>query len=142
MDILRREIKKQIEYCIKFDRYKAGIFVSDTSKIGKINEILDEINKIVGKLYVIKSRKNELFVEFLNGSSMRVFVPSDNCRGCKFNGFLIDEDIAQDVKDCIIHPMIVQRLIEVDDGILEFEDTLETNKRIVEVEMQETSYDN
>lgn len=135
MDNLRREIKKQIEYCINFDRYKAGIFVSDTSKISKTNEILGEINKTVGKLYVIKSRKNELFVEFLNGSSIRVFVLSGNCRGCRFNGFLIDEDIAQDVKNCIIQPMIVPRLIEVDDGIFEFEDRSETNKRIVEVEM-------
>lgn len=135
MDILMREIKKQIEYCIKFDRYKAGIFVSDTLKIGKINEILDEINKIVGKLYVIKSRKNELFVEFLNGSSMRVFVPSDNRRGFKCNGCLIDENIAQDIKNCILRPMIIPRLIEVDDGVLEFEDRLETNKRIVEVEI-------
>lgn len=49
--------------------------------------------------------------------------------------FLIDEDIAQDVKNCIIQPMIVPRLIEVDDGIFEFEDRPETNKRIVEVEM-------
>ena len=134
MDNLRREIKKQIEYCINFDRYKAKIFVSDTSKIGKINEILDEINKIVGKLYVIKSKKNELFVEFLNGSSMRVFDPSDNCRGYRINGCLIDENIAQDVKYCLIYPRIMQRHVEVD-GILEFEDIAETNKRIVEVEI-------
>ena len=134
MDNLRREIKKQIEYCTNFDRYKAGIFVSDISKISKINEILDEINKTVGKLYVIKSRKNELFMEFLNGSSIRVFVLSGNCRGCKFNGCLIDEDIAQDVKDCIIYPMIMRRYVEVN-GVFEFEDRLETNKRIIEVEV-------
>lgn len=134
MDNLNREIKKQVEHCLNFNRYKAGIFVSDTSKIGKINEILDEINKIVGKLYVIKSRKNELYVEFWNSSSMKVFVPSDNCRGYKINGCLIDEDIAQDVKDCIIYPRIMQRYVEVD-GVLKFEDRLETNKRIVEVEI-------
>lgn len=55
MDILRREIKKQIEYCIKFDRYKAGFFVSDVSKINKIKEILDGVNKIVGQMmHVVK----------------------------------------------------------------------------------------
>ena len=124
MDNLNREIKKQVEHCLNFNMYKAGIFVSDTSKIGKINEILDEINKIVGKLYV----------EFWNSSSMKVFVPSDNCRGYKINGCLIDEDIAQDVKDCIIYPRIMQRYVEVD-GVLKFEDRLETNKRIVEVEI-------
>ena len=134
MDNLELEIKKQIEYCINFNRYKAGFFVSDTSKINKIKEILDGVNKIVGQMmYVVKSKENELYVEFWNGSSMKVFVPSDNCRGCKFNGCLIDEDIAQDVKDCIIYPMIMQRFVEVD-GVLEFEDRLETNKRIVEVE--------
>lgn len=134
MDNLRREIKKQVEYCLNFNRYKAGFFVSDASKIDKIKEILDEVNKIIGRLYVVKSKKNELYVEFLNGSSMKVFVPSDNCRGCKFNGCLIDESIAQDIKDYIIQPMIIQRYVEVD-GVFEFEDRLETNKRIVEVEI-------
>lgn len=135
MDNLNREIKKQVEHCLNFNRYKAGIFVSDTSKIGKINEILDEINKIVGKMmHIAKLKENELYVEFWNGSSMKVFVPSDNCRGYKINGCLIDEDIAQDTKDCIIYPRIMQRYVEVD-GVLKFEDRLETNKRIVEVEI-------
>lgn len=134
MDSLRREIKKQVEYCLNFNRYKAGFFVSDVSKIGKIKEILDGVNKIVGQMYVIKSNQNWLYVEFLNGSNMKVFVPSDYWRGCKFNGCLIDENITQDVKDYIIYPMIMQRYVEVD-GVLKFEDRLETNKRIVEVEI-------
>lgn len=135
MDTLRREIKKQVEYCLNFNRYKAGFFVSDSSKIGKIKEILDGVNKIVGQMmHVVKRKENELYVEFWNGSSMKVFVPSDNCRGYKINGCLIDEDIAQDVKNCIIYPMIIQRYVEVD-GVLEFEDRLETNKRIVDVEI-------
>ena len=135
MDNLNREIKKQVEYCLNFNRYKAGFFVSDVSKINKIKEILDGVNKIVGQMmHVVKLKENELYVEFWNGSSMKVFVPSDNCRGYKINGCLIDEDIAQDVKDCIIYPMIMQRYVEVN-GILEFEDKLETNKRIVEVEI-------
>lgn len=136
MDNLKREIKKQVEYCLNFNRYKAGFFVSDVSKINKIKENLDGVNKIVGQMmYVVKSKENELYVEFWNGSSMKVFVPSDNCRGYKINGCLIDEDIAQDIKNCILRSMIVPRLIEVDDGVLEFEDRLETNKRIVEVEI-------
>ena len=135
MDNLNREIKKQVEYCLNFNRYKAGFFVSDVSKINKIKEILDGVNKIVGQMmHVVKLKENELYVEFWNGISMKVFVPSDNCRGYKINGCLIDEDIAQDVKDCIIYPMIMQRYVEVN-GILEFEDKLETNKRIVEVEI-------
>lgn len=136
MDNLRREIKKQVEFCLNFNGYKAGLFISDVSKIDKIKGILDGVNKIVGQMmYVVKLKENELYVKFWNDSNIKVFAPSDNCRRCKFNGCLIDEDIAQDVKDCIIYPMIVPRLIEVDDGIFEFEDRLETNKRIVEVEM-------
>lgn len=49
-------------------------------------------------MYVVKSKENELYVEFWNGSSMKVFVPSDNCRGYRINGCLIDENIAQDIK--------------------------------------------
>lgn len=88
MDNLRREIKKQVEYCLNFNRYKAGFFVSDASKINKIKEILDGVNKIDGQMmHVVKLKENELYVEFWNGSSMKVFVPSGNCRGCRFNGF-------------------------------------------------------
>lgn len=135
MDNLKREIKKQVEYCLNFNRYKAGFFVSDVSKINKIKETLDGVNKIVGQMmHVVKLKENELYVEFWNDSSIKVFVPSDNCRGYKINGCLIDEDIAQDVKDCIIYPLIMQRYAEVD-GVLKFEDRLETNKRIVEVEI-------
>lgn len=70
MDNLKK-IKKQIEYCLNFNRYKAGFFVSDVSKINKIKEILDGVNKIVGQMmYVVKSKENELYVEFWNSSSM------------------------------------------------------------------------
>ena len=135
MDNLRREIKKQVEYCLNFNRYKAGFFVSDVSKIDKIKEILDGVNKIVGQMmHVVKLKENELYVEFWNGSSMKVFVPSENCRGYKFNALLIYKSIEQDVKDCIVYPTIIRRYVEVD-GVLKFEDRLETNKRIVEVEI-------
>lgn len=64
----------------------------------------------------------------------KVFVPSDNCRGYRINGCLIDENIAQDIKNCILRPIIVPRLVEID-GVSKFEDRLETNKRIVEVKI-------
>ncbi len=136
MDSLELEIIKQIVYCLNFERYKAGFFVSDVSKIDKIKEILDGVNKIVGQMYIVKSNQNWLYVEFLNGSSMKVLVASDHWRGCKFNGLLIDKSIEQDVKDCIVYPTIIRRYVEVD-GVLKFEDRIETNKRIVEVDVGE-----
>lgn len=114
MDNLNREIKKQVEYCLNFNRYKARFFVSDVSKINKIKEILDGVNKIVGQMmHVVKLKENELYVEFWNGSSMKVFVPSDNCRGYKINGCLIDEDIAQDIKNCILRQRSYQDLLRL-----------------------------
>lgn len=59
MDGLRREIKKQIEYCINFDGYKAGVFVSDALKIGKIKEILKKENEANLQLQIIKYRFTE-----------------------------------------------------------------------------------
>lgn len=114
MDNLNREIKKQVEYCLNFNRYKARFFVSDVSKINKIKEILDGVNKIVGQMmHVVKLKENELYVEFWNGSSMKVFVPFDNCRGYKINGCLIDEDIAQDIKNCILRQRSYQDLLRL-----------------------------
>lgn len=76
-----------------------------------------------------------MFVAFSNGSYMKIFQPSENCRGYKFNGCLIDENIAQDVKDCIIYPIIMPRLIKFDDGRIEFEDWSEVKNRIVTVKI-------
>lgn len=137
MDSLRREIKKQIEYCINFDGYKAGVFVSDTSKINKINEILKKENEANLQLQIIKYRftEREMFVEFSNGSYMKIFQPSENCRGYKFNGCIVDADIRQEIKHCIIYPIIAPRLIKIDDSYIGFEDWSETNKRVVEVEI-------
>lgn len=137
MDILRREIKKQVEYCINFDGYKAGIFVSDTSKIDKIKEILEKENEANPQLQIIKYRftKREMFVEFSNGSYIKIFRASENCRGCKFNGCIIDTNIKQEIKKCIIRPSIIPRLIKIDDSCIEFEDWSEVDKRIVEVEI-------
>ena len=137
MDNLRREIKKQIEYCINFDRYKAGIFVSDMSKIGKIKEILKKENEVNLQLQIIKCRfiEREMFVEFSNGSYIKIFLASENCRGCRFNGCIVDTNIKQDIINCIIRPSIIPRLIKIDDSCFEFEDWSETKKRIVEVEI-------
>lgn len=137
MDNLRREIKKQIEYCLNIDRYKAGIFVSDTSKIGKINEIFEKENEANLQLQIIKCRftEREMFVEFSNGSYIRIFRASENCRGCKFNGCIVDTNIEQEIRNCIIRSSIMPRLIKIDDSCIEFEDWSETNKRIVEVEI-------
>lgn len=137
MDNLRQEIKKQIEYCINFDKYKAGIFVSDTSKIGKIKEILKKENEANLQLQIMKCwfTEREMFVKFSNGSYIKIFRASENCRGCKFNGCIVDTNIKQEIRNCIIRPSIMPRLIEIDDNCIEFEDWSETKKRIVEVEI-------
>lgn len=137
MDNLRREIKKQIEYCIKFDRYRAGIFVSDTSKIGKIKEILKKENEANLQLQIMKCRftEREMFVEFSNGSYIKILLASENYRRCKFNGCIVDTNIKQEIRNYIIRPSIIPRLIKIDDSCIEFEDRSETKKRIVEVEI-------
>lgn len=133
MNQLEEALREQIEYCINFNRYKAAIFVSDTLKIGKIKEILKKENEANLQLQIIKCRftEREMFVEFSNGSYMKIFQPSENCKGYKFNGCIVDADIRQDVKDCIIHPIIMPRLIKFDDGRIEFEDWSDVKKRIV-----------
>lgn len=81
MNQLEEALREQIEYCINFNRYKAAIFVSDTSKIDKIKEILKKENEANLQLQIIKYRFTwrEMFVEFSNGSYMKIFQPSENC---------------------------------------------------------------
>lgn len=64
MNQLEEVLREQIEYCINFNRYKAGVFVSDTSKFSMIKEILKKENEANLQLQIIKYRltEREMFV--------------------------------------------------------------------------------
>ena len=85
------------------------------------------------QLQIIKYQftEREMFVEFSNGSYIEIFRSSENCRGYKFNGCIVDTNIKQEIGDCIICSIIVPRLIKLDDGRIELEDKSEVKKRIV-----------
>ena len=134
MDNLRREIKKQIAYCLNFERYKTAIVVSDSSKIEKVSNILLEIIKNIPQEFIkdvgIKTFGQRKFIIFYNSNSIKLFVASPANRAEKLNGCIVDKDISYfdfPIKGYMVYPMR-------DDNWL-IEDQSEADKRVVEVKI-------
>lgn len=134
MDILRQEIKKQIAYCLNFERYKTAIIVSDLSKIEKVSNILLEmIENIPQELIMgvrIKTFGQLESIIFYNSNSIKLFAASPVNRAEKLNGCIVDKDISYfdfPIKGYMVYPMS-------DDNWF-IEDQSEADKRVVEVEI-------
>lgn len=67
---------------------------------------------------------------------MRVIVPSEQVRGRRHHGCVIDEDVSEYVKSTIIYPVITPRMIFTKDYI--YEPWENTKRRIAEVKRGET----
>lgn len=134
MDNLKREIKKQVEYCLNFERYKTAIVVSDSSKIEKVSNILLEMIENIPQELIrdvrIKTFGQRESIIFYNSNSIKLFVASPTNKAEKLNGCIVDKDISYfdfPIKGYMVYPMC-------DDNWF-IEDQSEADKRVVEVEI-------
>lgn len=138
MSNLKYELEKQLLYCHVMDNFRAAVYVSSKDKISCVNNILFDIfdNSFPVKPIRYVFNKYEPFIEFPNGSILKIIFVNDSSRGNKINGCLIDEDISNDVKQKIVYPQLFPRIISLEDFKLESWD--DVKKRVVEVEIQTT----
>lgn len=137
MNNLKYELEKQLLYCHVMEKFRAAVYVSSKDKIGCVKNILLDIfdNSFPVKTirYVFNEYKS--FIEFPNGSILKIIFVNDSGRGNKFNGCLIDEDISNDVKQMIVYPQLYPRIISLEYFKLEPWD--DVKKRVVVVEILE-----
>ena len=137
MNNLKYELEKQLLYCHVMEKFRAAVYVSSKDKIGCVKNILLDIfdNSFPVKTirYVFNEYKS--FIEFPNGSILKIIFVNDSGRGNKLNGCLIDEDISNDVKQMIVYPQLYPRIISLEDFKLEPWD--DVKKRVVVVEILE-----
>lgn len=137
MSNLKYELEKQLLYCHVMDNFRAAVYVSSKDKISCVKNILDDIfdNSFPIKNIRYVFNQYQTFIEFPNGSRLKIIVANDSSKGNKTNGCLIDEDISNDIKRMIVYPQLFPRIISIEDFKLEPWD--DVKKRVVEVEIGE-----
>lgn len=105
---LKEALGVQINFCIANPGYKSGIFVKNGQKIKLVFDCIKDFESVLkdvaSRIFV---NRYDCFVEFKNGSRIKVVVASENCRGQKYNGAVIDYDIGYQSLNCIILPSLI-----------------------------------
>ena len=78
-----------------------------------LDDIFDNSFPIKNIRYVFN--QYQTFIEFPNGSRLKIIVANDSSKGNKTNGCLIDEDISNDIKRMIVYPQLFPRIISIED---------------------------
>lgn len=111
---IEEALKEQIKYCHELPRYRCGIYINHPDKKDYVMDILKEI--LIQDDSVVKAfnSKYEAVINFENGSSIRIIKESENVRGCKNHGAIIDNEIEKEILNCIIMPALIPRWFEED----------------------------
>lgn len=136
MTDLEYELTRQVLCCCNINNFRSAVYVSTKDKVNIIVEKLKDItygiwSSIEREVFGI----HENYITFINGSVLRIITSSDQSRGRKFHGCVIDKDIAEDVKNIIIYPKIIPRMISGENYI--FESWEDVKRRVVEVKIGE-----
>lgn len=96
-------LKKQIEFCNQFERYKCGIFVRT-----KEQQIIVEkcIKNLTSNYGWAKHNRWESIACWDNGSYIKILPVNDNIRGNRFNGAIIENEIDRDIVNSLIMPYL------------------------------------
>lgn len=109
-------IKKQIRLCLKYRYFRSLIFVSAAAKKDIVFEYIKYFYKnswfIRRSITRIKNNSNEAFVEFKNGSFIRVVLGRESARGIRANSIVIDSDITnQEIIHCVLRPTLMPLML-------------------------------
>ena len=136
MTELEQRIREQVDYCLKYERFRSVIYLSSKEKLEKVKNILMEYIETLSDYYMSRAyySGNEFTVDFINShSSLKIVKCSDCRRGLRITGCLIDKDISEYAKHTLIYPNLIPAVIDMQNGIREsYEDAW---KKVYEVEI-------
>ena len=126
---LVESLQKQMNFCENKEKYKCGIYVKHPDKKKIVMEVISNLLptpnreiKLVMSLGVAEAR-------YRNGSVIRIIGGNDSARAQRLNGVIIDNDLDNEIIDCIIMPTLKPMII----GFEKYEDFKEVDKRIFTV---------
>ncbi len=96
-------IEYAVAKCRREPGYKVGIALNSRARNTQIELCLRECLRDTDEFRVRRSVCN-MTVEFHNGSYIRVIPASDNARGYRMHLLIADENINDDVLNCVLRP--------------------------------------
>ena len=99
-------LKEQIDICENKEKYKCGIYVENPERIKIVANVISNLLPVPNRNIELKMNRYDAGARWQNGSIIRIINASENVRGQRFNGVIIDNDIDNRIVSCVIMPTI------------------------------------
>lgn len=107
----KQSFKEAIGKCIKLERFQVVVSAQYHAMFREIRDMFFEMKNEDWKeedVVKVVTGRDEFFVQFCNGSTIKAIGCSDNARGNKGHEVLFLGDIDDEVVNTILEPMVVQ----------------------------------
>ena len=99
-------LQKQMNFCKNKEKYKCGIYVENPERIKIVANVISNLLPVPNRNIELKMNRYDTGARWQNGSIIRIINASENVRGQRFNGVIIDNDIDNRIVSCVIMPTI------------------------------------
>ena len=99
-------LQKQMNFCKNKEKYKCGIYVENPERIKIVANVISNLLPVPNRNIELKMNRYDAGARWQNGSIIRIINASENVRGQRFNGVIIDNDIDNRIVSCVIMPTI------------------------------------
>ena len=99
-------LQKQMNFCENKEKYKCGIYVENPERIKIVANVISNLLPFPNRNIELKMNRYDAGARWQNGSIIRIINASENVRGQRFNGVIIDNDIDNRIVSCVIMPTI------------------------------------
>ena len=99
-------LQKQMYFCENKEKYKCGIYVENPERIKIVANVISNLLPVPNRRVELRMNQYDAEAKWQNGSIIRIINASENVRGQRFNGVIIDNDIDNRIVSCVIMPTI------------------------------------
>lgn len=99
-------LQKQMDFCENKEKYKCGIYVENPERIKIVANVISNLLPVPNRKIELRINRYDAEARWQNGSIIRIMNASENVRGQRFNGVIIDNDIDHKIISCVIMPAI------------------------------------
>lgn len=115
-------LQKQMNFCENKEKYKCGIYVENPERIKIVANVISNLLPVPNRNIELKMNRYDTGARWQNGSIIKIINASENVRGQRFNGVIIDNDIDNRIVSCVIMSAIRPIRVfneETDNGMYE-----------------------
>ena len=99
-------LQKQMNFCKNKEKYKCGIYVENPERIKIVANVISNLLPVPNRNIELRMNQYDAGARWQNGSIIKIINASENARGQRFNGVIIDNDIDNRIVSCVIMPTI------------------------------------